>query len=172
MATPDITAQLQIMRLYPLRLLHTITLPAPFGACNYKIRLHGVGVDEATGHALVLSDHSAVDSSCADTAPGTVRLVDILSGRVLKTVTVGLDPATVVVDRALHRAYVADALTCDISVIDMRAGTLVAWVRTGKKFPVDELVDTKTGKVFVNNQFSATITMFDAATTRMDAPGC
>jgi DNA-binding beta-propeller fold protein YncE len=66
----------------------------------------------------------------------------------------------------------ADAGSCDVSIIDMRTGKLVARVRTGKKFPVDELVDTVTGKVFVNNQFSGTVTMFDAATTRMDPPGC
>jgi hypothetical protein len=171
---PDqIQVQLQLLSLYPLRLLRTIPLPHPYGAFPYSVVQQGIGVDEASGRALVISSHSLdLSDSPTDTAPGTARLVDTRSGRVLKTLMVGAQPATVVVDSALHRAYVANAMSCDVSVVDMRAGKLVARVRTGRKFPVAELVDAQTGNVFVIAQYAGVVTMFDAATTRMDPSGC
>lgn len=171
-APPSYRTQIQLFSMQPLRLLRTIPLPHPYGAVTYGVLGQGIGVDEGSGHALVLSSHALDVVGSTDTAPGTARLIDTRSGRVLKTAPVGGQPATVVVDSMLHRAYVADAMTCDISVIDMRAERLVARVRTGHKFPVAELVDTNTGTVFVINQIAHAITMFNAATTRMDPSGC
>src|SRR4029079_17662081 len=59
---------------------------------------------------------------------GTVARVDLVSGRVVGSVTVGLHPTGLAWDEAHHRLFVANGNSDDVSVVDTRSNTVVATI--------------------------------------------
>src|SRR5215207_3430603 len=59
-------------------------------------------------------------------ARGNVTRVDLVSGRVTGTITVGLHPTGLALDEARSRLYVVNGNSDDVSVIDTRANAVVA----------------------------------------------
>jgi len=59
---------------------------------------------------------------------GTVSRVDLVNGRVVGSVTVGLHPTGLAWDEAHHRLFVANGNSDDVSVVDTRSNTVVATI--------------------------------------------
>ncbi|HEX7978614.1 MAG TPA: hypothetical protein VF461_08430, partial [Gemmatimonadaceae bacterium] len=59
---------------------------------------------------------------------GTVTRVDLVSGRVVGSVTVGLHPTGVAWDEAHGRLFVANGNSDDVSVVDTRTNSIVATI--------------------------------------------
>src|SRR5215207_11280559 len=62
-------------------------------------------------------------------ARGNVTRVDLVNGRVVATVTVGLHPTGLAWDETRGRLYVANGNSDDVSVVDTRANGVVATIR-------------------------------------------
>lgn len=60
--------------------------------------------------------------------PGTVVRVDLATGKLTHSITVGLHPTALAWDRVRNRLYVANGNSDNISIIDTRASTLVGTV--------------------------------------------
>ncbi|HWE62605.1 MAG TPA: hypothetical protein VHB98_12900 [Chloroflexota bacterium] len=162
-----VQGQIQVWDTRALQLIGSTLLPpsyppeelAPFAPAA----VHPLAIDAIAGHAIVLSPGVQVDS-------GTAQLIDLHSGTVVRTVTVGGYPYAVAVDPPLHRAFIANRDTNDVAVIDTRTGAVLARVRAGN-LPESVAVDERSQTVFVVNSYSATattsgtVTMFDARIT-------
>ncbi|HKH94427.1 MAG TPA: beta-propeller fold lactonase family protein [Gemmatimonadaceae bacterium] len=61
-------------------------------------------------------------------ARGNVTRVDLVSGRVTGTITVGLHPTGIALDEARARLYVVNGNSDDVSVIDTRTNAVVATI--------------------------------------------
>jgi YVTN family beta-propeller protein len=59
---------------------------------------------------------------------GTVTRVDLVTGRVAASVTVGLHPTGLAWDEAHHRLFVANGNSDDVSVVDTRSNAVVATI--------------------------------------------
>ena len=59
---------------------------------------------------------------------GTVARVDLVSGRVIASVSVGLHPTGLAWDEAHHRLFVANGNSDDVSVVDTRTNAVVATI--------------------------------------------
>lgn len=111
-----------------------------------------VAVDTSLGRAVVIDQ---------DPTDPTALVVDVRSGHVLHTVDVGAQPIAAQTDMLLHRAYVVNNQSGDVTVIDLRTGRQVADVQVGAG-PSSLAVDAHTGEVFVANSLGSTVTMFPA----------
>ena len=120
-------------------LLHTVPLGVlPVSAV--------VTADGATAYVSVLGgakpkSGERAASQCCDPRAGRVRVdargiaergnvtrVDLVSGRVTGTITVGLHPTGLALDEARSRLYVVNGNSDDVSVIDTQTGTVVATI--------------------------------------------
>ncbi len=61
--------------------------------------------------------------------PGTVTRIDLVTGRITRTVVVGRHPTDMAWDRSRGRLYVADGNSDAVSVIDSRTGDALATLR-------------------------------------------
>lgn len=109
---------------------------------------------------------------------GVAHLIQLSTGKVVRTVSLDLYPYAVAVDTRLHRAYIANYGSQDVSVIDLRSGTLVAQVPTPVTpqvgfGPVSVAIDERNQTVFVDSAVQAAptpnsmVTVFD---TRIGGP--
>jgi DNA-binding beta-propeller fold protein YncE len=121
------------------RVLHTINV----GAQTYP---QAVAVDGHTGRVFIaVSDESRA---------GRVRVLEVRSGRILRTVMVGWDPIALVVAVragrvcAVNAGSTAAGSTGSISVLDATSGRLVRTVRLGMS-PHAAAVDERAGRLVV-----------------------
>ena len=119
-----------------------------------------LAVDMSMGRAVAISGVNG---------KGTAQIIDMKSGRVLHTVSVGIQPINVQVDTTLHRAYILDTGSCEVNILDLRSEKLVANVAVGLT-PLGLAVDEPTGKVFVT-QPGGHVILFPADTT-LHQSGC
>lgn len=134
--------------------MHTVSLGVvTFGLGNNVVAspmgAPVIATDEQTGHVFILSD-GTLDRSGAPLGPGTVSMLDATTGRVLRTVRVGIGPAAVVVDARTARVFVVSHGDARLSVLDARTGRVLESVNAGIANPVAVAVDANNHRVFVS----------------------
>jgi hypothetical protein len=92
-------------------------------------------LDERRGRVYVTSAGAIDATSGAFTGPGLLSVLDERSGKVLRTVTVGVDPVGVVVDRQRGRLFVANAGTYGLRHLNDLWGWLPGWLRRRLPLP-------------------------------------
>jgi YVTN family beta-propeller protein len=109
----------------------------------------------------------------ANRGSDTVSLLEASTGRVVRTIQVGTDPAAVAVDTTTGRVFVANLGSGTVSVLDDQTGALLHNTAVGKAAPIGWLtalagkapvalgVDTTTGRVFVANPASNTVSVLN-----------
>lgn len=138
------------------RLLRSIDLFAP-GVGRGDPDVHGLAVDERTGHLFV----AWTSTYQGEPAASGLSMLDATTGAVLKRIDVGEFPTAALVDASSDRAFVAhrDVVNSSgdpigngsLSVLDTRSGTVldtipVAWG------PAVLALDAPTGQLLVANQ--------------------
>lgn len=121
---------------------------------------NALALDPDTGRAFVAADGDA-----------TVRVLDLASGQLLRTVRVGtpsaLAPLTLALDRATHRVFVAnrgdDGAPSVVRVLDSRSGAPLATLRVGPGATA-LAIDERAGHAFVANEGAGTVSLLDART--------
>jgi YVTN family beta-propeller protein len=129
-----------------------------------------VAVDSALERAIIINPADTNQTALPGyqntlSLYGTALIVDDRTGRVLYKVPIGEDPTAVQVDAQLHRAYITNRLSHDVTILDMHTGKRVALVNTGVG-PVSLVLDTASGEEFTANSGSNTVTMFPLTTTQ------
>jgi YVTN family beta-propeller protein len=115
--------------------------------------LFALAVDEQTGRVFVANGNvSALD--------GGLSILDAASGRLLRSVTVGMLPTAVAVDERSGRVFVANKGPVDsnlvplgngtVTVLDARSGAVLRTVPVGT-YPTAITVDERAGRAFVVN---------------------
>jgi YVTN family beta-propeller protein len=94
---------------------------------------------------------------------GTVSIIDTASNAIVRTVTVGPSPASVVFNPAGTRAYVTNRGAASMSVVDTVSSSVVATVPLGSA-PLAVAVGPGGDRVYVTNSSSSSISVIDAAT--------
>jgi len=89
--------------------------------------------------------------------------------RVVTTIRVGSLPNGVVVDSTIHRAYIANAGSNNVSVIDTDNNTVVATVRVGA-YPLGVAVNPDTHRVYVANSSSRSVSVIDTRSNTVLRP--
>lgn len=150
---------LSVLDAWSGRLLNTIHLDlySNWGVATQTCTPRGLAVDERSSHLFVVCDGSGTVSS---TAPGLMRILDLRSGRFLRTTALAPAPVAVAVDEQTERAFVVDA-GGTASTLDARSGRLLRTTRVGKN-PLALVVDERATHVFVSNNNSGTVSMLDA----------
>jgi YVTN family beta-propeller protein len=92
-----------------------------------------------------------------------VSMLDVGTGKVLRTVRVGGSPLAIAVDAKTHRAFVANSADGTVSVVDAGTCTVLRTVKVGKD-PSALGVDQGAGRVYVANKGSRSIGVLDAKT--------
>jgi hypothetical protein len=146
---------------------HPIYLEAPriAGYANRFYDSEPVAIDTSLGRAVLISgpDYNG---------QGAVQIIDVATGRILRTLTMGDQPINVQTDAALHRAYILDSGTCAVNILDLRSERLVATVAVGGG-PQGLAVNQATGKVFVSYvNHGGFVVMFPATTILRQQSGC
>jgi YVTN family beta-propeller protein len=94
-----------------------------------------------------------------------LRIVDTLTGRVLKTIAVGHVPRGLSVSADGKRVYVANSWTDTVSVIDARQFEVVATLKAGFE-PTSVAADRKGETLYVANRLSNDLSVIDLRTGR------
>jgi len=150
---------------YLATISHPVYLEAPLIA-GYDNRMYDtdpVAVDTTLGRAVVVS---------GSYEQATIQIIDLVTRRVLRTLSLGTQPIAVQIDPVLHRAYILDHGFCEVNVLDLRSEKLVANVGVGQSSS-SLAVDVPTGKAFVSSPGVPTshVLIFPANTT-MNEAGC
>jgi len=100
-----------------------------------------VAIAEREGHVFIATAGTIQRGT-------TVSMLDARTGRVIRTVTVGLNPHSVVVDERQGEVFVAK--TGGVSVLDARTGAVIRTIGIGLGVPVTEVaMDGRTEHLFV-----------------------
>jgi DNA-binding beta-propeller fold protein YncE len=99
------------------------------------LAITAVAVDERRGRVYVTSVGAIDATSGAFTGPGLLSVLDERSGKVVRTVAVGVDPVGVVVDRQRERLFVANAGTYGLRRLNDPWGWLPGWLRRRLPLP-------------------------------------
>nr|WP_238182613.1 beta-propeller fold lactonase family protein [Methylobacterium trifolii] len=91
----------------------------------------------------------------------TVSVVDLETRKELQAIPVGQHPFGLTLSSDGTRAYTANVVSNDVSAIDVAGRRETGRVKTGERPYVIALA---TGRGFVTDQYSGTVTVFDAAT--------
>ena len=127
--------------------------PAPRGPINGPL-IGGVSMDARTGRVFVLNIRA-----------GAVQTLDAASGRLLRSTRIGAGPALMAVARAAGRVFVFNGM---VRVLDAASGRLLRAIPTSRSVTDTALVaDERTGRVFLADEHTGTITMLDAASGRV-----
>jgi YVTN family beta-propeller protein len=121
-----------------------------------------LAVDELAGHVFIVRN-----SNATFTSPGSLMMLDSLTGRILHRARLGgaagwvlkgvaLDPHT-------RRGWLTNCMDGTVSIFDTISGRIVG-TRTLGGCPVAVRVDRGAGRVFVSNQTDGTVRMLDAGT--------
>jgi len=102
-------------------------------------------------------------NTTSSTGTGTVSVVDIHRGAIVRTIPVGIAPNAMVVDEAVARIFVSNAGDGTLSVLDARRGIVVHTIGIGAA-PIAMAVDVHAGLVFlaVSANGSSSIWLLDA----------
>ncbi len=122
---------------------------------------HAVAVDARTARVFV-TNIGAVDKETTPVGAGTVSVLDAHTGAVLRTVSVGTGPFTLVVAERTTRAFIINALDGSVTLLDARSGGVVRRVVVGR-LPLAAAVATLTNRVFIINHNSDSVSVLDAA---------
>jgi YVTN family beta-propeller protein len=127
----------------------------------------GIAVDERTDRVFLLTGAPSFQPyPTTQCAPPIVSLLDARSGRVLRTVPLGLSAAAIAVDERTGRAFVSDTLDRTVLVLDGRTASVVRTVAVGRA-PGALAVDARTGDIVVANAYDNSVSMVDAASGRV-----
>jgi DNA-binding beta-propeller fold protein YncE len=128
--------------------------------------LFAVAVDEQTGRVFVANDIDLRANGGVSVPNGSVSILDATSGRLVRSVTVGMFPTAVAVDARSGRVVVASKGPVDsnlvplgngtVTVLDARSGAVLRTVAVGT-FPVAIAVDERAGRAFVVNARGTTV---------------
>ena len=99
----------------------------------------------------------------ADRDSNAVSFVDLAARAVVATVATGERPFGITIDADGQRAYTANVASDDVTVIDIASRKAVGRVGAGRR---PYAVALARGRGFVTDQYSGTISVFDAATLR------
>lgn len=134
-----------------------------------------VAVDTQQGHVFV-GNLGSPTSVCATLSGscnvlGIVRMLDARTGRVLRSVKVGWNPLSMVVDEYTHRVFTINrgndqSNSGTVSVLDSRSGQVLRTTIIGES-PLGAAVDTRRSHVYVANGNSATVSILDARNGRL-----
>jgi YVTN family beta-propeller protein len=121
----------RLLRTIPLGVLPVASVIARNGTIAWVTVFGGPKPTARTRRATQCCDPSAepvrVDAR-GIAAPGTVVRVDLASGTLTHTITVGLHPMGLAWDHARNRLYVANGNSDNVSVIDTRTNTLAGTI--------------------------------------------
>jgi len=134
-----------------------------------------VAIDSGTGQAFVAGQEGVLSASPTTTSvvsfapsiPGSITMIDLRSGQMVRTIGVSHFPTGVYVDGRHHRAFVLDfgtgGGTSEVSVFDTATGARIATtVLPGSADTAG--VDARAGRVLVVNFRAGTVGVFDART--------
>ncbi len=134
-----------------------------------------VAIDSGTGQAFVAGQEGVLSASPVTTGvvsfapsiPGSITMIDLRSGQMVRTIGVSHFPTGVYVDGHHHRAFVLDfgtgGGTSEVSVFDTATGARIATtVLPGSADTAG--VDARAGRVLVVNFRAGTVGVFDART--------
>jgi len=133
-----------------------------------------VAVDTQQDHVFV-GDLGRPTSACA--APSgsckmvsTVSMLDARNGHVLRTVGVGQNPLSMVIDQYTHRVFAVNRGNNQgdrgtVSVLDSRSGRVLQTNTVGES-PLGAAVDIRHSHVYVANGNSGTVSIIDARNGR------
>lgn len=93
---------------------------------------------------------------------GSLSILDLNTGKVLRSVSVGPDPRQVAVDERSERVFVTNDDNATVSVLDARTGTVLGALSVGQR-PHAVTVDPSGHHAFVANTADNTISVLDAA---------
>ena len=137
--------------------------PQPVKAIGHIAYAHGVVPIPGTDTILVSSKNDA-----------SVRILDATSGEQIATIPVGRDPDAELVSADGHSAYVMDAASGAVSVIDLVAFRETA--RIAVKPGLEVAVEYAPHQIAVNNEDENEIELVDLTAGRMSGtialPGC
>jgi len=127
-----------------------------------------VAVDPRTGHAFVAAEPAERYSN----DPGTLTTLDLSTGAILHTASVGVGPGMVVVDSASGRVFVlnggrVNAHRVVVTMLNAASGTLLAMIDLGQGTGV-LAVDETTNRVFVTNQQKNTVSLLNATNGHLE----
>lgn len=139
------------------RLLRSIDLLHAAGVAMADLDVHGLAVDERTGHLFV----AWTGTGQGEPAASGLSMLDAATGAVLKRIDVGEFPTAVLVDAQRGRAFVThrDVVNSSgdpigngsLSVLDTTSGTVLDTVPVGWG-PAALALDASTGQLLVANQ--------------------
>lgn len=96
-------------------------------------------------------------------AAGTVAVVDVENGVLLKTVAVGKSPVAAAVNDGLGKAFVVNSATDSLSVLDTSTDEVVATIPVGR-YPVSVAVKRRGARVYVANAADKTLSVVSGVT--------
>lgn len=151
--------------------------------CTLQVGQHPatLAFDASSGHLVVLDLGPTYRVTGAPKGAGSLHILDAGTGRVLRSVSVGiLAPGQVLaVDGRRGRAFVLDqglpgtastGQQARLNVIDDAAGRVLRTISVGltgaPSYSQAVAVDVQTGRVFVSNEQDNTVRVFEAATGR------
>lgn len=124
-----------------------------------------VGIDARTERGFILAQtpvgpHWSV-------APGVVMMLDLPSGKLLRTVVVGRAPKDMAVDVRDGHVFVINAADDSLSMLDAQSGTVTRTFNLSRSSPIDAIgLDSETHHIFVVTD-DGMIRMLDANNGRM-----
>lgn len=139
------------------------TIACVLALSSWLIPGHQVRAQEVAG-GLINRNAVAVDSGIhrvfsVDPSQNAVVIYDEETKQ-QRVVEVGQAPVAVAIDEQMHRVYVVNSRSGNVSVLDGRDGKIVATVATDRH-PYAIGVNSKTHQVLVSNTFSNKLTVID-----------
>jgi len=134
-----------------------------------------IAIDTRQGYAFVATVAGSMRTCgtprIACHRPGTVHLLDVRDGRMLKSVPVGDNPSNIVVDERTRRVFVVNKGTNEgdigtVSVLDAVTGRLVGTTTVGY-MPTGVAIDTSHERIYVTNGNSGTVSVLDGRNGRL-----
>ena len=116
-----------------------------------------------------------VPSATVNAGSGTVSVIDVRAGTLVRTVPVARNPIPLAIDEGAQRVFVATGTVFGrpgnfpprgtLSVLDACSGSLLRTYPVGTD-PSAVAVDTQRGRVFVLNRISRTVTVLGGGSNR------
>lgn len=141
-----------ILGLSPISLTNLIANPGQTLSNFMASPIQGLGFAKVAAN----NDYAVVTSMIT----GKLLRIDATTDRVIDYVDVGRGPIGVAIAR--NKAYVANALSNDISVVDLTTGTVLTTI-AGGLIPVDVAVSGSEDRIYVANAVSGDISVIDTA---------
>src|SRR5919201_1853783 len=128
--------------------------------------LFDLAVDEQTGRVFVANGNNVQVNGRLSVPDGSVSILDATSGRLVRSVTVGMLPTAVAVDARSGRVFVENKGPVDgnlvplgngtVTVLDAHSGAVLRTIGVGT-YPTALAVDERAGRAFVVNASGTTM---------------